>query len=318
MFLGEVVAATYRVARPAGELTSQYTPASLTRLDPDLGWTLNPGALVSASRKWNDTTLFQVTYTVSDAGVRTTRGDPKGETWLFVGCSFTFGEGVNDDETLPARVSEQLGWRANVVNVSATGWGAHQVLRALETGRLGGAHAPVKHVIYQALPAHVARSAGRARWDVDGPAYGFSGDSVAFKGQLHGRRFVKTIKFLQQSDLARRLIDRLYYNRAPTDREIDLYVRIVESAAAHAKRDLGAPFTILFWDDDKNADARRINERLAATGLPIIRTTSFMSRHELDSLVIPHDGHPTPEAYRRLAKGLATYFAEAGIPNKSR
>lgn len=312
MFFGEVAAASYRSRRPKGELTSQYTPASLTRRDPDFGWTLNPGAHVAASRKWNDTTLFEVNYTITDAGVRQTRGDPRGETWLFIGCSFTFGEGVNDDETLPARFSEQLGWKANVINVSTTGWGAHQVLRAFETGRLGGANAPVKHVIYQALPVHVARSAGRARWDVDGPAYRVSGDTVVFEGPLHSRRFARAVKFLQQSDLAMGLIDRLYYDRVPTDREIDLYVRIVESAATHARRDLGAPFTVLFWDDDANVEARRILDRLAATGLPIIRATSLMTKRELDSLRYPHDTHPTPESYKRLAKGLAAYFGVVG------
>jgi hypothetical protein len=316
MFLAEIAAVGYRGGRPGRILTSEYTPRTLTVTERDFGWTLNPGAHISAVRKWGDSTLFRVTYDVTDAGTRRTRGNPQGETWLFVGCSFTFGEGVENDETLPSRVSEALGWKANVVNVSATGWGAHQVLRAFETGRLGGAHAPVRHVIYQALPTHVVRSAGRARWDADGPSYRISGDTVAFDGPMHGGRFTRVIGFAQKSTLARRLLDRYYFDRDPSGREIELYAKIVESIARHAHQDLGARFTVLFWDDDANRVTKRIFDRLEATGLPVIRTTSIMTRHDLDSLRYPHDNHPTAEAYRRLAPGLVAQLQAS--PNKAR
>jgi hypothetical protein len=79
-----------------------------------------------------------------------------------------------------------------------------------------------------------------------------------------------------------------------------------------AEKKLGARFSILFWDDD-DTTTKRIFDRLVATGLPVIRATSFMSLHELDSLRIPHDYHPMPESYRRLAAGLAAYFGETPL-----
>lgn len=317
MFLAEGAAAVYDARRSAnGGLTSEYSPRSLTRPDHELGYALNPGARVSATRKWSDSTLFRVTYTITDAGVRRTRGNPLGDTWLFMGCSFTFGEGVEDDETLPARFSEQLGWKANVVNLSATGYGAHHMLRLLETGRLGGVGPPVKHVIYQAIPQHVERAVGRAPWDLDGPSYRISGDSIRFAGPFHGSAGIRAVHILRMSDLGR-LLDRRYRAMPPSDAEIDLYARIVEKAAALTEKKLGAQFSILFWDDDANRTTKRIFDRLVSTGLPVIRTTSFLTRRELDSLRFPHDNHPTPEAYRRLAAGLAAYFGESP-PNKAR
>jgi hypothetical protein len=308
LFLGEMFAVVYKGRRPAGRLVSHYSPLTLTRTDPELGYVLNPGARIAASRQWSDSTLFAVTYNITESGVRYTRGDPAGDTWLFVGCSFTFGEGVEDHETLPARFSEQLDWQANVVNVSATGWGPHHVLRALETGRLGGVHPPVKHVIYQALPSHVGRAAGRAKWDLDGPSYRISGDTVRFDGPFHGKRFVRAHRLARKSDLVARLMDRLYHNREPGEREIELYGRIVERIASLAKRNLGAPTTVLFWDDDSSETSRRILERLTTTGVPIIRASSFLTQRELDSLRIPHDNHPMPVAYTKLAAGLAAHF----------
>lgn len=310
MFLAEAAAAAYDARQSAnGRVTSEYSPPSLTRPDHELGYALNPGARVSATRKWFDSTLFRVTYTITDAGVRRTRGNPLGDTWLFMGCSFTFGEGVEDDETLPARFSEQLGWKANVVNLGASGYGPHHMLRLLETGRLGGVGPPVKHVIYQAIPHHVLRAVGRAAWDLDGPSYRISGDSIRFAGPFHGSAGIRALKILRRSDLGR-LLDQRYRDMDPSDAEIDLYARIVEKAAALAEKKLGARFSILFWDDDGNRTTKRIFDRLVSTGLPVIRTTSFLTRRELDSLRFPHDNHPMPEAFRRLAAGLAAYFGE--------
>ena len=313
MFLAEAAAAAHNARRSTTRFSREVSP-SLTRPDHELGYALNPGARVSATRKWSDSTLFHVTYTITDAGVRGTRGNPRGETWLFAGCSFTFGEGVEDDETLPARFSEQLGWEANVVNLAASGYGPNQMLRMLETGRLGGAGAPVKHVIYQAIPHHVVRAAGRVDWNLGGPSYRISGDTVRFAGPFHESAAIRALEILRASDLGR-LLDRRYRARPASDAEIELYGRIVERAAALAERKLGARFTILFWDDDTNPTAKRAFERLAATGLPLIRATSFLTLGELDSLRFPHDDHPTPEAYRRLAPGLAARLGATGPTN---
>lgn len=310
MFLAEAAAVAYSVWRPAnGGMTSEYSAGSLTRPDHELGWVLNPGARITATRKWSDSTLFRVTYTITDAGVRRTRGNPLGDTWVFMGCSFTFGEGVEDDETLPARFSEQLGWKANVVNLAVSGYGPHHMLRLLETGRLGGVRPPVKHVIYLAIPSHVTRAIGRATWDLGGPSYRIDGDSLRFAGPFHDSAGIRALRILRRSDLGR-LLDPRYRARRPSDAEIDLYARIVEKAAALAEKKLGAPFSILFWDDDGDNTAKRIFDRLVSTGLPVIRATSFLTRRELDSLRIPHDNHPTPELYRRLAVGLTAYFGE--------
>ena len=243
-----------------------------------------------------------MTYTISDQGARVTRGNPAGETWLFMGCSFTFGEGVSDDETLPAQFSEQLGGAANVLNLGLNGYGPHQMLRMLETGRLGGATRPVKHVIYQALVSHVPRAAGRATWGLTAPAYVIAGDSIRFGGQLNQSSVVRSFAMFQRSDLARLLLRRRY-DASPTDEEIELFARIVEKAAEIARTRLGARFTILFWDYEDET-TRRVHDRLVSTGLPVIRATSLVA-HDRDSLRIPYDRHPSAEAYRRLASGLA-------------
>lgn len=309
MFLAEAAAAAYYARSEDSVARTESSPLWVSKRDPELGYALNPGVRVSASRTMGDSALYRVTYTTTDDGVRRTRGNVHGDTWLFMGCSFTFGDGVEDDETLPSRFSEQLGWNANVVNLGVSGYGAHQVLRLLETGRLGGAAPPVKHVIYQAIQAHVARTAGRFRWNLDGPAYTISGDTVRYDGPLHGRTFVRAFRLAERSDLLRLLISRFYLHRKPTAREIEVYGRIVERAGALAREKLGARFTVLYWDTTGLAPDP-VLERLVATRLPIVRATSLVPLSELNRLRIPHDRHPTAEAYRRLAAGLAAHLGE--------
>jgi hypothetical protein len=316
MFLAEGAAAAYGISQRADRMTGHSSPQWVSAPDSELGHRLNPGARVVASRAMGNATLYRVTYTITDAGARTTRGNARGDTWLFMGCSFTFGDGVEDDETLPSRFSEQLGFNANVVNLGVSGYGANNVLRQLELRRLAGAAPPVEHVIYQALPAHVARSAGRFLWGMHGPAYRISGDTVRYDGRLRSSDFVRVVRVAHRSDLLRLLMDRLYFQREPTTQEIDLYARTVARAGALAKEALGAGFTVLYWDADSET-SELIFERLAATGLPIVRASSLVPLGELDSLRIPYDYHPTPEAYRRVAAGLATHFGIT-TPNKAR
>lgn len=275
--------------------------------DPDLGYAVSPGIQAKARRGSRDTVIYDVTYTISEKGRRSTKGDPRGDTWVFMGCSRTFGEGVNDDETLPSYYSAELGLSANVVNAGLHGYGPHQMLRILETDRLADLPRPVKHVVYQGLWEHVRRSAGRAVWDLRGPRYDIDGDSVAYSGPLHGARFIRAVSVLRKSAAAEFFLQRLYFNFDASDDDIELYARIVERAASLSREKLSAEFTILFWDDD-NESARRVLARLARSGIPIVRVSSLLPREEWRALEIPLDPHPQPEAYRRIAAGLAGHF----------
>ena len=97
-----------------------------------LGYGPRPGVRVVSRKTVGNQLIYDVDYTISDRRVRVTRGNPNGDTWLFMGCSLMFGEGVNDDETLPAYFSADLGYQANVVNLGFHGYGPHQMLRSLE------------------------------------------------------------------------------------------------------------------------------------------------------------------------------------------
>jgi hypothetical protein len=305
----EGVFATLAVLDPnRSKVAGSYVAGGYFVNDEELGYAPRPGVRVTSRKTVGKQVIYDVAYTITKQGVRLTRGNPNGDTWLFMGCSFMFGEGVNDDETLPAAFSADLGYRANVVNLAFHGYGPHQALRSLEIDRPRDlVHGRVKQVIYEGIWTHAWRAAGRDVWDFYGPRYTLSGDSVVYSGRFHSRLAGLTLKVLTKSDLFRFVLDRTLFRQRLSDDDIELYARILERTARLARLRYGTGFTVLYWDQD-NEQSRRVLARLQLTGLQLVRVSDLVPRAEWETLRLPGDGHPTPEANRRFAAALAARY----------
>jgi hypothetical protein len=91
--------------------------------DPARGWALRPG-------RWD---LAGRTVTANSRGIRGRVEHEPGRRpgvrrVVVVGDSFTFGEGVGDDETFPARLQGRLGPGVEVINLGVHGYGHDQML----------------------------------------------------------------------------------------------------------------------------------------------------------------------------------------------
>ena len=77
--------------------------------DPDFGYRHAPLRRATEVRVHEEREVYRATYTTDALGRRATPRPANAErAILFVGCSFTFGLGVNDDETLPWHVAKQI------------------------------------------------------------------------------------------------------------------------------------------------------------------------------------------------------------------
>src|SRR5262249_49780667 len=97
--------------------------------DPVLGWRLKPGVFRDVETI-DGRLVHDVTYHIGDDHRRLTPAG-SGCVWFF-GCSFTFGQGVEDNQTLPYWVGVLTGRRA--INFGTSAYGAQQMLAALEHG----------------------------------------------------------------------------------------------------------------------------------------------------------------------------------------
>jgi hypothetical protein len=135
-----------------------------------LGYGPIAGAIVEARKVLGPRLIYRVTYTIGENGLRITPEDGDNRCILFFGDSFTFGEGVEDQQSMPYIVAELS--KRKTYNFGFHGYGPHQMLSAIEHGLVDRIVDCEPHwVIYSALPQHVARSAGYWLWDEHGPKY---------------------------------------------------------------------------------------------------------------------------------------------------
>ena len=120
----------YAPLSPQTRASILSTPQAYQK-DSQLGWTLKPGphrfAPVSPQAPWTSATIESL-------GNRSTEPQPlghSGQTILFLGDSFTFGDGLNDNQTYPWLVQQALP-RSRVLNFAVPGYGTCQALLELQ------------------------------------------------------------------------------------------------------------------------------------------------------------------------------------------
>ena len=153
-------------------------------LDDDLlGYAPKKNSQVRARNFRGDVLVYDAVYTIGENGLRITPPHQQGDLAgciVFFGDSFTFGDGVNDEETYPYQVGRRLGVGYATYNFAVTAYGPHQMLAALQAGRVDTvADCRPTHFIYLFIPAHVARVAGIIDSYCAQPRYRFSNPMAA-------------------------------------------------------------------------------------------------------------------------------------------
>jgi hypothetical protein len=119
-----------------------------------------------------DIVIYDVIYTTNRFGLRVSPTDVAGgdqgrnETRanygnaIFFGDSFTYGEGINDNDTLPYLFEELSEGRYRAYNLAFHGYGPQQMLRLIETGFLEKIISDQRPlvVVYEALIQHIERA----------------------------------------------------------------------------------------------------------------------------------------------------------------
>jgi len=134
--------------------------AAIHEPDPVLGWRNKPGAFVwPGFKKENDIRL-----TFWEGGRRATAPvDRDGRSVVVIlGCSFTQGWAISDDETYPWKLQEQFP-ELHIVNLGTAGYGTYQSLLALERYLTETADTP-RLVIYGFGDFHEMRNVASGTW----------------------------------------------------------------------------------------------------------------------------------------------------------
>lgn len=250
----------------------------IVRNDDRYGWSNSPNA---SGRQVNSD--FSVSYNLDSEGWRrlpvASPGAGHDEVW-FLGCSFTFGVGVEDQLTYPYLLAAQAWPRIQVRNFSVSGWGTTQAFLALEN-ELKHRPAP-RLVVYGLIAHHRQRNYLRKSWFAKGKA-GWLPHVELENGQLRW----KSLLVNSQAD----------WEDGPELDETEY--RVTEAlirGMTRLSREHGVPFVLLLLDD---VEARMLDPIRNEPGLHVVDVG------HLSSSFFPNEGHPTAVWHQTVAHAIA-------------
>lgn len=282
---------------------------------PIVGWGPEHAGRFHA-QKWDSKTsaeIYNTDYTIDANLLRETKSCEAGPTIVFFGCSFTFGDGVTDAETMPQVFADLLGRQQRVLNLGFTGYGPQQFLREMETGLFDKVIGPQPALfVFLTAAWHAERVACKSYWTAHAPVYALENDQLAFKGDCNQGLSLWLREWLENTALYRVTIEP--YRHRLSHEDVDLYVRIVLAAVKLAKDKYGVPTVIPYLRVDNDYlkgtgfDDDAIIKRLQEGGAYVLDAS--LSKEEAEGAIISMkgDGHPTPFAHRVRASLLKDYI----------
>lgn len=294
---------------PNGPRTSTSFSEIYAEPNPDLGYWLRPSVQVTATQTSGSDLVYRVRYTTDSQRRRVTPLDnPAGRDKfaLFFGGSFTFGDGLADDETLPAAFGRAAPTYFPY-NYGMSGYGPQQMLAQLQFLDLPAQVNQSRGVaVYTFICPHVNRAIGSMdvsnQWGASMPYYTLEDDVLVRRGDfVSGRPVLATIYgILGMSETVK------YFKlRIPrlTDRHYQLTARIIAEADHEFGRQFGSSqFYVLLYPGTEGC-ADQLIPHLKSMGLHYLDYSSLFARRQA-GLWQP-DGHPLPKAQQIVAENLA-------------
>ena len=282
--------------------------------DALLGYGPARGYQATSTKQVDDVMVYDVVYTVDEEGRRVTPppAEPDGPVVLFFGCSNTFGEGVEDAETLPSCVAA-LARSATVFNYGFCGYGPQQMLAMLEDGRLDDVVRDRDVIaVYLFIDAHVARAVGSmvvtTAWGIDMPYYVLTREKgIERRGSFRTGRSWQNWLYALASRY--RTFARWGHDLPPRrSSHFALTARIIEKSAGELRaRAASCRFYVVLHPEVRTRD--ELVPHFEGTDVQVIDYVGLYDRNDGDYM-IENDWHPTPLANRTIA---AAFVRDVGL-----
>jgi hypothetical protein len=152
----------------------------LFELVDDVGFVPRASAQLKARADVEGRTIYDVVYSIGPDHFRVVpeAAETPDACVLLFGDSFTFGDGVADEETYAAQIVKQSARRVAAQNFAVSGWGPHQFLAGLQSGRFQRAvRCQPTDAVFLMVPSLIWRASGVTNpWDTQGPRYRLGAD----------------------------------------------------------------------------------------------------------------------------------------------
>lgn len=287
------------------------------RMDPFLGRASPPNKRLAEVALHDGEVIFEAIYTIDGYGRRVVPGRPdqpeapQNKFILCFGGSFTFGTGVQDDETWPYYLS--LGAPEHqVYNYGYGGYGPHHMLRRMERPEFASGIGQSQGIlVYLFLPSHVQRLAGSMHllttWGRHAPCYQLDNRGKLAGGELFpdARPFLVAWYDLLSHEQVLQFFRADFPPPYQPD-DLELVAEVLRTAAERLRR--------LHWNNEtyvvlypvpkqKLPQTMACRQAFEKAGLHVLDYTDLFDRMSPD-YQYQYELHPKPKAYRAVAARL--------------
>lgn len=274
----------------------------LIRPNATLGWAHVPG-----QRAVHPSYEFRVTYETDDLGRRVSGYTGTDAQVLLLGCSWAFGHGVEDHESLAAQLSTER--HVPTLNYACMGYGPAQAyLQLSQLIDLDAVCGPQGFVIYVWSPDQLIRSWRRREWIELNAWVNPTGASHPVFDIVDGR-----LTHAGLIDATNSVTDPLLLAGTVERMEWRLTIALIEAMRDHTAK-AGRRFAVIVPpvpDGTRGHDlTQQMIARLTAHDVPFLDLTPH-GVSSGDSMFYRFDGHPTPAWHATIADALADVLAPA-------
>ena len=290
--------------------------------DPILGFRPKPDSEAVNTATFGPEIVYRRTYHFdADAARLTPQGPAGADTYLFLGDSFVFGQGLPDDETLAAQFAKANDLKVRAINLGVPGNAPNHLVRAFEAGLLDRyAAQSVKAVVTWIIPAQLARVTGDGSWLGSSPRYVLENGKLRHTGTFDEYRLRHPLvgaKYLLGQLFA--FVDAIGMKQRQ-DEQVELFLAMMVRLQQYSRDNFGAPFVVIYsWPDETSSPGHGesefaqpmlvgVLERLRKLGIPLISVDHVTGEYDVSQLLIPHDGHPNAFTTELIAAELKRYL----------
>lgn len=271
--------------------------------DPDLGFIHRPDSEIRHIERLENEIIYDATYHFDQYSRRLIPLEQEGreEFLMLFGCSFTYGNGLNDDQTLGYYLAKEGAY--HVYNYAIGGSGPHMLLELLRTRSLTSQITQEKGtLVYLFHSLHPRRTVGTAlnmSWLRDTPFYEEKNNEMIKVGTLETSRpfrtwFLKGIRKLNEWGFLERDF--------PSASRFDLqyFAKIIKASQKEFLRQFPKGKFIVYVHPLSHMDPK-LRAYLKEKSIPVHEGKKL---EPSEYTLSPHDGHPSAKANEALAQEL--------------
>lgn len=298
-----------------------YHDGSLFRRDSLLGFALNKNTIARYSKiyidpiKGDSSAIFDTvihTDSLANRSIDIPGMDKRSQYALFFGCSFTFGLGVEDAETLPHRFAQKNPDYC-AYNFAVTGYGPQSTLAKLQYQRIRESVKQDSGIcFYVYMQDHPERAIGSMRistsFGKNLPYYDYEDDTLRYYGLFsRNRLFVSGAYWLMSKSNVLKYF-KVTFPSHIRDKDYKLSCDIMyQSYQEYKKQFNNDNFYVVVYPSGED-----ILPYLKKYDLRLL-DFSELFKGDGSKYFIPFDGHPTAFAHETLATELTRLFSHEHV-----